>query len=231
MTEKLPVVFVPGLGCTARLFEAQLAVLGDRPAIVADHTRHADIAAIAEDALGAAPERFALVGLSMGGYVALEIIRRAPERVARLALLDTTAYPDTEEGRARRRTLIAAAERGKLGSIHAATFARYVEPNRVADAALEAVVRDMLFATGAPAFVRQMTAILNRADYEPLLERIACPTLVLVGENDAPTPPDHARRMATAIPGARLAVLPTTGHLSTLENPDGVNAELTPFLG
>ncbi|GLK75625.1 hydrolase [Methylopila jiangsuensis] len=231
MAEELPVVFVPGLGCTARLFAHQIASLGERRCRVADHARHDAIGAIAESVLAEAPERFALVGLSMGGYVAFEILRRAPDRVARLALLDTTAEPDTEEGRARRRTLIAAARKNKLGSIHQATFARYVDLTREGDAALEALVREMLFETGAPAFARQMTAILTRPEQASVLPGLRCPTLVLVGENDLPTPPEHARRMAAAIPDARLVVLPGVGHLSAIEAPEAVSAELVAFLG
>lgn len=230
MTDLLPVVFAPGLGCTGRLFEPQIGALAGRAAIVLDHARHADVGAIAAQALEELPPRFALVGLSMGGYVAFEVIRRAPERVERLALLDTTAYPDTEESRARRRTLIAAAEKGKLAAIHKATYARYVNAARAGDGRLEAIVRAMLIETGAPAFVRQMTAILNRPDQTSLPPSIRCPTLVIVGEDDLPTPAEHARRMAAAIPDAALVVLPGVGHLSTLEDPKGVNAALMPFL-
>ncbi|MFD1333664.1 alpha/beta fold hydrolase [Methylopila musalis] len=230
MAKELPVVFVPGLGCTARLFAHQIAALGEARCRVADHTRHDTIGAIADSLLAEAPERFALVGLSMGGYVAFEVLRRAPERVARVALLDTTAEPDTDEGRDRRRTLIAAARRNKLGAIHQATFGRYVDRTRENDAELEALVREMLFATGAEAFARQMTAILDRPEQASLLPGVACPALVLVGENDLPTPPEHARRMAQALPDARLVTLPGVGHLSTIEAPEAVSAELAAFL-
>lgn len=230
MTDSPPVVFIPGLGCTARLFAPQIAALGDRRTVVVDHAGDDDMGRIAEAALAELPERFALVGLSMGGYAAFEILKRAPERVTRLALLDTTAYADTEEARARRRTLIAAARKGKLATIHAATYTRYVHASRVDGAELDAIVRGMLFETGAPAFVRQMTAILTRPNHEPVLGEIACPTFVLVGDSDLPTPPDHARRMAAAIRDAALVVVPETGHLSTLESPEAVNAALIPFL-
>ncbi|WP_024816331.1 alpha/beta fold hydrolase [Methylopila sp. 73B] len=230
MEATLPIVFAPGLGCTERLFAPQVADLGARPFMTIDHRRHATLAEIAAAALAEAPERFALVGLSMGGYVAFEMLKAAPERIVRLALLDTTAYPDTEEGRGRRRVLIAAAERGKLNSIHAATYARYVHPARVNEPELERVVRAMLIETGAPAFARQMTAILNREDFSELPPTIACPTLVLVGDHDAPTPPEHARRMAAAIPGAELVIVPNCGHLSTLERPEAVNAALARLL-
>ncbi|GBD49333.1 alpha/beta hydrolase [Methylopila sp. Yamaguchi] len=222
----MPIVFAPGLGCTERLFTPQIANLGARPFMTVDHRRHATIAEIAAAALAEAPERFALVGLSMGGYVAFEMLKAAPERIVRLALLDTTAYPDTEEGRGRRRVLIAAAERGKLGSIHAATYARYVHPARADERDLERVVHAMLIETGAPAFARQMTAILNREDFSSIPPTIRCPTLVLVGDEDTPTPPEHARRMAAAIPGADLVIVPDCGHLSTLERPEAVNAAL-----
>ncbi|GLK55274.1 hydrolase [Methylopila capsulata] len=226
----MPIVFAPGLGCTERLFAPQIADLGAWPFMTIDHRRHATLPEIAAAALAEAPERFALVGLSMGGYVAFEMLKAAPERIVRLALLDTTAYPDTEEARGRRRVLIAAAERDKLQSIHAATYPRYVHPARVKEPDLERVVRAMLVETGAPAFARQMTAILNRADFSEVPPTVACPTLVLVGDEDAPTPPEHARRMTAAIPGAELVIVPDCGHLSTLERPEAVNAALARLL-
>lgn len=230
MTATLPIVFAPGLGCTERLFAPQIARFAGRPVLTLDHRRHATLQEIAAGALAVAPERFALVGLSMGGYIAFEMLKAAPERIQRLALLDTTAYPDSDEARGRRRVLIAAAERGKLASIHAATYSRYVHPARVTEPDLERVIRAMLVETGAPAFARQMTAILNRADFSDVPPTIACPTLVLVGAQDAPTPPEHARRMADAIPAAELVVVPDCGHMSTLERPEAVNAALARLL-
>jgi pimeloyl-ACP methyl ester carboxylesterase len=224
-------VLIPGLNCTAELFAPQMAALGgDRRILVADHARDATLEAIAERLLADAPDRFALAGLSMGGYVAFEVLRRAPERVARLALLDTSARPDTEEARANRFRLVALAEGGRFGEVHAALWPRLVAPHRRDDRALEAVVRRMMDETGPDGFVRQQTALMARPDSRPLLPGIEIPTLVLVGEEDVVTPPEVAREMAEAVEWASLVVVPGAGHLSTLEAPDVVNRALRAWL-
>ncbi len=224
-------VLVPGLNCTERLFEPQIAALRDRlDVMIADHRRDDSMVGIARRLLAAAPSRFALAGLSMGGYVALEVMRQAPERVSRLALLDTNARADTEEARANRQRLIALAERGRFDEVHAALWPRLVHPKRRDDASLERIVRDMAEVTGPEAFVRQQRAILGRSDLRPTLAAIAVPTLVLVGEDDALTPPDLSREMAQAIPGATLVVVPDCGHLSSLERPEAVTEALTRWL-
>jgi pimeloyl-ACP methyl ester carboxylesterase len=224
-------VLIPGLNCTAELFAPQMAALGgDRRILVADHARDATLEAIAERLLADAPDRFALAGLSMGGYVAFEVLRRAPERVARLALLDTSARPDTEEARANRLRLVALAEGGRFGEVHAALWPRLVAPHRRDDRALEAVVRRMMDETGPDGFVRQQTALMARPDSRPLLPGIEIPTLVLVGEEDVVTPPEVAREMAEAVEWASLVVVPGAGHLSTLEAPDVVNRALRAWL-
>ena len=216
-------VLVPGLALTPRLFEAQIAALsGNRNLVVADHTRDDSIPAIASRLLKDAPERFSLAGLSMGGYVALEVIRQAPERVERLALLDTTARPDTPEASRDRERLIAVAEAGRLEEIHAKLWPRLVHPDNQSDRELQDAVLGMLRETGAEAYIRQQRAIMARADSRPLLPGIEIPTLVLVGEGDAITPPEIAREMAEMIEWASLTVVPGAGHLSALEQPDRV---------
>ena len=224
-------VLVPGLLCTRALFGAQIAALAPaRRIIVADHTRDDAMAAIAGRLLAGAPDRFALVGLSMGGYVALETMRQAPGRVTRLALLDTTARPDTAETRERRLGQIAAAQSGRLAAVLDELWPRLVHPGRHGDAALLEVVRAMMQDTGAEGFVRQSRAILGRPDSRPQLERIRCPTLVLVGDGDVITPPEVAQEIADAIAGARLSVLPGVGHASSIEAPEQVTRELVQFL-
>ncbi|WP_046865277.1 alpha/beta hydrolase [Microvirga massiliensis] len=228
---KDPLVLVPGLGCTAALFEPQIARLSpERSILVADHTRDESIAAIAERLLETAPERFALAGLSMGGYVALEVLRQAPARVARLALLDTSARPDTDEARANRRNLIQLAKQGHLDEIHAALWPRLVAPAHQADERLEEIVRRMLQETGPDAFIRQQTAIMGRADSRPFLPSTEIPTLVLVGAEDLITPQEIAREMAEAIEWASLVVVPGSGHLSSLEAPEAVGEALREWL-
>ena len=226
-----PLLLVPGLACTAELFRPQSDVFSsERTIIIADNRSDAQIEAMAERALADAPERFALAGLSMGGYVALAIQRLAPERVTRLALLDTTARPDTPEGTERRRTLMGWARSGETDRIHEALWSRLVHPDRYGDRVLEGIVRTMMDDTGVEAFCRQQEAIIARVDSRPLLPAIACPTLVLVGAQDVITPLEMAQEMADAIPNAKLVVVPETGHLATLEAPVHVNAALARWM-
>lgn len=226
-----PLLLVPGLNCTAALFQPQSEVFSsEREVIIADNRSDDRVEAMASRALADAPERFALAGLSMGGYVALAMQRMAPERVSRLALLDTTARPDTPEGTERRRTLMAWAREGEAARVHEALWPRLVHPDRYADRVLEGIVRGMMDDTGVEAFCRQQEAIIARADSRPLLGAIACPTLVLVGAQDAITPAEMAQEMVDAIPGAKLVVVPQTGHLATLEAPVHVNAALARWL-
>lgn len=227
-----PVVLVPGLLCTGDLFGPQIAWLGGtgRAAIVADHTRDETLAGIAARLLAAAPARFALAGLSMGGYVALEVMRQAPERVTRLALLDTSARADTPAQTERRHALIAQAEAGDFAGVKAALWPLFVRPERHADAALKARVVAMMDATGAQAFVRQERAIMGRPDSRVGLAAIEIPALVLVGADDALTPPELSREIGEAIEWASVVVVPACGHLATLEDPETVNRAIAAWL-
>jgi pimeloyl-ACP methyl ester carboxylesterase len=232
MSEPLPTLLVPGLLATARLYAAQIPVLWQfGPVMLADHRRDDSMAAIARRILDQAPPRFALLGLSMGGYIAFELLRQAPARVARLALLDTTARPDSAEQSARRRTLIEHSNAGGFGQVADLLYPGLVHPDRLGDAGLREQVRCMAAETGAEAFIRQQTAIMHRRDSLPDLAAIGCPTLVLVGEADQLTPPERAQEIAAGIRGAQLVVVPASGHLSTLEQPDRVNAALVDWLG
>jgi pimeloyl-ACP methyl ester carboxylesterase len=224
-------VLIPGLNCTAALFEPQIARFApDRSILVADHTRDDTIAGMAERLLSSAPERFALVGLSMGGYIAFEVLRQAPARVTRLGLPDTSPRPDTDEARENRRNLIELARRGRFEEVHATLWPRLVAPEHQTDEHLEGIVRDMMHETGPDAFARQQTAIMGRPDSRPLLPSIEIPTLVLVGAEDLITPPEIAREMAEAIEWASLVVVPGAGHLSTLEAPGEVGNALGEWL-
>ncbi|HEY5411770.1 MAG TPA: alpha/beta fold hydrolase [Caulobacteraceae bacterium] len=231
MSDPLPILLIPGLLCSPRLFAEQIPALwAYGPVTLADPTRDASMADIARRLLAQAPPRFALVGLSMGGYIAFEVLRQAPGRVARLALLDTAARPDTPEQSERRRSQIGMAREGRLAEVADLQFPMMVSPRRLGDAALKAVVRQMADEVGGAAFVRQQTAIMGRPDSRGGLADIGCPTLVLVGEQDLTTPPDRAREMADSIAHARLVVVPDSGHLSTLEQPAAVNAALAQWL-
>ena len=231
MTSSLPIVLVPGLLCSARLYSAQVTALWPQGQVaIADHRRDSDMAAIAAAILSNAPERFALAGLSMGGYIAFAMMRLAPERIARLALLDTSARPDLPEQTAGREKFIALAEGGNLSEVVESLIPRFLHRNRANDEPLKNEVRAMAAETGAEAFVRQTRAIMGRPDSRPLLSSIRCPTLVLVGEGDELTTPDMAKEIAGGIAGSTLTVVPDCGHLSTMEKPDAVNAALTAWL-
>jgi pimeloyl-ACP methyl ester carboxylesterase len=227
----LPVVLVPGLNCSARLYAEQIPALWQfGPVTVADHTRDDTMTSIARRILAAAPPRFALAGLSMGGYIALEITSQAPERVARLALLDTAARAESPEQTKRRQRVIELASTGRFAEVPNLHFPILVHRNRHGDAALKAIVRAMAEETGAEAFLRQETAIIGRADARPGLAAIKCPTLVLVGDGDELTPPHLSQEIAAGIHGSRLAVIPNCGHLSTLEQPAMANAALVEWM-
>ncbi len=231
MTEPLPLVLVPGLTCTARLWQPQIEALWScGPVMVADHRRDDDIKAVAARILKVAPPQFALAGLSYGGYIAFEIVRQAAPRVARLALLDTSARPDTPEQTATRNTQIEMAKTGRYGELVDFAIQRYLHRDNQTDPALTGIVRQMIAATGPEAFVRQVKAIMSRPDSRPLLPSIRCPTLVLVGDGDLATPPDLNKEIADGIPGSRFVVVPHCGHLSTVEQPEAVNAALTRWL-
>ncbi len=224
-------MLIPGLLASARLYAPQIPELWRfGPVSIADHTRDDTLGAIARRILASAPPRFALVGLSMGGYVAFEILRQAASRVARLALLDTTARPDTPEQSAARRAQLELAAAGRLAEVIDTQFPRCVHPAHRGDAGLRETTRLMAEDVGPEAFRRQQTAIMGRPDSRPTLRTIACPTLVLVGAQDELTPPDRAAEMAQGIAAARLVTVPESGHLSTLEQPRAVTRALIEWL-
>ena len=231
MSESLAVVLIPGLLASARLYGAQIPELWRRgPVMVADHTRADSMAAIARGILASAPPRFALAGLSMCGYVCFEILRQAPARVAKLALLETAARADTPEATAMRRAQMAQASAGRLAEVVEAQFERTVHPAHRSDPQLRETSRLMAAEVGAEGFLRQQTAIMERPDSRPTLAAIGCPTLVLVGEQDELTPPERAAEMAQGIRGARLVTVPGCGHLATLERPLDVTRALLEWL-
>jgi pimeloyl-ACP methyl ester carboxylesterase len=188
------------------------------------------MAAIARRILAEAPPRFALAGLSMGGYIAFEILRQAAARVAKLALLDTGAGAEVPERTAQRKPLIALAQAGRFAEITDDQFPLLVHRTRHGDTALKAAVRAMNEETGPQAYCRQQHAIIRRPDSRPGLGAISCPTLVLVGDEDQLTPPALAHEMADAISGARLVVVPECGHLSTMERPQAVTQALLEWM-
>ncbi len=231
MTESLPIVMIPGLACTARLYVPQIEALWPYgPVMVADHRRDANIKAAASRILSNAPPRFALAGLSMGGYIAFEMMRQAAVRIAKLALLDTSARADTPEQTATRQTQIIMAKSGRYREIPDLSIPRYLHRDRQKDAALVGIVRQMIEVTGPEAFVAQQQALMSRPDSRSLLPSIRCPTLVLVGDADVATPPELSKEIVDGIAGARYVVVPECGHLSTIEQPNVVNAALAEWL-
>lgn len=229
MTDTL--VLLPGLLNDARLWSHQRASLSALvDVVVADLTQDDTIAAMARRVLDAAPARFALAGLSMGGYVAMEIMRQAPGRVTRLALLDTTARPDTAEQTQRRKDAIALATSGGFEKIMPGMLPLLVHPDHMALERVGGLAKDMALAVGAEAFVRQQTAIMHRPDSRPALNRVSCPTLLLCGRDDGLTPPDRHEEMADLIPDSRLVTVEQCGHLSAIEQPQAVSAVLSYWL-
>ena len=228
----MPIVLVPGLLCSARIFAEQIPPLWRvGPVTVADHAHGDSIAAIASHILATAPPRFGLVGYSLGGYIAFEIWRRASERIAGLALIDTSARPDMPAQTAIRRRRIAQTQAGGFREVLAEQFPLLVHESRRADPSLLLIYDRMADETGAELFVRQQLAIIQRLDSRPDLARIDCPTLVLVGDSDQITPPDAASEMAEGIKGARLVVVPDCGHLSLIERPATVSDALMNWAG
>lgn len=225
MSDRPHLVFVPGLLCDAALWAHQIGHMADVADCHVGDTRSDDtIAGMARTILHAAPQRFALAGLSMGGYVSFEIMRQAPERVVRLALLDTAATPDTEERRQRRLDLIKLAEIGEFKGVAPRLLPQFIHPDRLQDGTLTDAVMEMTQRVGKDAFLRQQNAIMGRMDSRPHLAAIKVPTLVLCGREDVMTPIERHSEIAGAIPEARLAVIEDSGHLTTMERPQAVTA-------
>ncbi|MBT5895134.1 MAG: alpha/beta fold hydrolase, partial [Rhodospirillaceae bacterium] len=174
--------------------------------------------------------RFALAGLSFGGYVAFEIMRRASHRVDRLALLDTTARDDDDDRRKLRRNYIKQAQVGRFLGMTDRLISQFIHPDRLADGNLVDAVKKMALDVGRDGFIRQQTAIIGRPDSRRDLGGIECPTLVLVGGQDALTPVARHEEIQAAIPGAELRVIEDCGHLSTMERPDEVNQAMREWL-
>lgn len=226
-----PLLLLPGLLCDQALWAHQIENLSDiADTLVPDLTGHERIGDLADSVLVNAPDRFALAGLSMGGYVAFEIIRRAPQRVTHLCLIDTSARPDTNEQRQRREAMLKLARIGKFRGMSPRLLSTQVHPDHVAVPEIGGVVLAMTERVGRDAFCRQQAAILSRPDSRPDLGVIKVSTLVIVGADDAQTPPDRSREIAALIPDAQLHILSRCGHLAPLEQPACVTALMREWL-
>lgn len=222
-----PFLLVPGLNCDARVYAGVSHALWPfGPVSIANHRTGDTIDAIARAILADAPPKFALTGFSMGGYIAFEIMRQAPERVLKLALLDTSARPDSEEGIANRHRLIALAQKDRFVEAIELVFPKSVHRDNAGNSDLYSINRGMAEANGPEVYEQQQRAIIARPDSRPLLSSIKVPTLVIVGEGDEITPPDVAREMHEGIAGSTLQVVPRAGHYALLEQPGPVHAAL-----
>lgn len=228
-----PVVLVPGMMCTADLWSRQVEALAPYHAVtVGDITRADNMVDIALQLLAEAPPSFALAGLSMGGIVAMEMWRRAPERIERLALLDTNFRSDLPDRRSIRDRQVAEVNRGGLESVLRDELKPgYLAACHQANTGMLDKVLAMGMSLGPAVFTRQSIALRDRSDYRHTLATIACPTLVLCGEEDRLCPPQLHAEMAELIPSAELQVIPDCGHLPTIEQPQKVNSALLNWLG
>lgn len=230
-TAKLTLVLLPGLLNTRRLYEHQIEALSDIVDCLVPELWHYDsIAAMAKAAIDAAPPRFALAGFSMGGYVAFEIMRRAGERVDRLALIDTQATPDPPETTARRRGFIEQTKIGRFHGVHPTLLPQLLHPSHLTNTLITQPILEMATEIGADGFVREQEAIMGRPDSRPLLVDIDVPTLVIVGRQDAVAPLRRSEEMAADVATSRLVVLEECGHMSPLERPAEVTSALRHWL-
>jgi pimeloyl-ACP methyl ester carboxylesterase len=226
-----PLVLIPGMMCDARLYGPQCnALSGRRTLHLATITAYDTIERLAAEILRHAPPRFALLGLSMGGIVAMEIVARAPERIERLALLDTNPLPEKPEVRALREPQIAKARAGRLREV----MRDEMKPNYLADGPgrqdILDLCMDMALGLGPEVFERQSRALQTRPDQQATLAAVTVPTLVLCGEHDTLCPRKRHDLMHALVPGSRLEVVAGAGHLPTLEQPEATTAAIARWL-
>lgn len=229
-------VFLPGLAGDATMWQPQIAHLqaaqptGLTPLVTDVHARHISIEAMAAALLREQPGDLVLCGASMGGIVAMEVARQAPERIRALALLGTNARPETDDMRALRTGAIELFRAGRVDEILQANVPLAFHPVNASRKALVQAYLDMVLRAGAEQLIRQNQAIMARPDARTHLPRIACPTLVMCGDADHLTPPDCSNEIAALVPGAQLVMVPRCGHMLTMEQPDAVNAALAAWL-
>ena len=228
---KDPLVLLPGMMCDARLFGPQITAFShDRAVMVCPQGDHDTVAALAKDILNTAPPKFALAGLSMGGIVAMEVLRQAPDRITRLALLDTNPKAESQAVAESREPQIAKVQNGQLRSV----MRDEMKPNYLSDGPNMGRTLDLCMAMaetlGPDVFVRQSHALQTRPDQQETLRRVAVPTLILCGEDDTLCPPHRHELMHDLIAHSVLTVIKKAGHLPTLEQPDLTNEALAKWL-
>lgn len=220
------ILLLPGMMCDERLWERQITALSE-PVYIADTTQADNFSDMAAQVLSAAPERFGMAGLSMGGILAFEIWRQAPDRVSHLALLDTNPHPDDPGKKAIRNEQIEAAASGKLEQLAVESLKPlYLGEKHRDDAELLDTILDMALTLGPDVFERQSLAVMNRQDSVATLTTITCPTTVICGREDAICPLQFHELMADEIPNANLVVVDDCGHMSSMEQPKVITQEL-----
>jgi pimeloyl-ACP methyl ester carboxylesterase len=228
---RIPLLLLPGVLNDGDLWAHQARHLsGIAEVHVGDTSSHDVLSDLAAAILAKAPESFALAGLSMGGYVAFEMLRQAPERVLRLALVDTSARPDTQERKQHRRGLIQLAERGQFRGVTPRMLPWLIAARHLENESLTKRIYAMAERVGRDGFVNQERSIMERADSRPMLGSIRVPTIVICGRDDKLTPPARAEEMAGGIPGADLLVVAGAGHLAPMERPFAVTRALRGWL-
>ena len=226
-----PLVLLPGMMCDGRLFTPQIAAFSsERPVMVIPSLGEASMSGYAAHVLEVAPPRFLLAGLSMGGIIAMEVIRQAPERVTRLALFDTNPLPDPPEKAPLRAAQVAQVRQGRLREV----MRDEMKPNYLADGPRKAQILDLCMemaeALGPETFGEQSHAVQTRPDQSETLRSVKVPTLVLCGEEDKLCPVSRHRLMHDLIPGSELVVVSEAGHLPTLEQPEITNEAMTRWM-
>ncbi len=226
------IILIPGLACDAVMWQSQISAMPTNYRVhVSDaHTRADTIEDMAGRLLDEYPGNLILCGASMGGIVAMEAVRQAPQRIRALALLGTNARPETDEMRRLREAAITLFADGRTAEVMRANVAFAFHPSRAGDTPLVSTYLDFVMKAGPAQLIRQNRAIMARPDARPHLPAVSCPTLVLCGDGDQLTPPQYAREIADLIPGATLVMLPQCGHMLTMERPDLVNAALSQWL-
>lgn len=226
----LPIVLITGQLLTEAVWQPLLDAWPDREVIVADNRSDDTIAGFATRLLDNAPPRFVLIGHAMGGFVAFEVMRRAPERVAKLVLIASLASADGPAQTARRQGYIDLVEAGRFADVVEERIPILFPESRRSDERLLGIARRMAADTGAETFLAQQRAIMAREDSRPRLGEIAVPTLLVWGAEDGITSRAHQDEIVSLIDGARLAVIPGAGHLVTIEAPEAVLPLLDAFL-
>jgi pimeloyl-ACP methyl ester carboxylesterase len=225
-------ILLPGLAGDPVMWQAQLAALGAwQPSVSDVHMRHDTVGRMAAALLAETAGALVLCGASMGGMIAMEAARQAPGRIAALALLGTTARPETPEMRQLREAAIELFAQDRLREVIEPNVGFAFHPEHAGNKALVQPYLEFVLRAGAAQLIRQNRAVIERPDARDHLPRLRCATLVMCGDADQLTPPENSREIARLVPGAELVIVPRCGHMLTMEQPRQVNAALLAWLG